>query len=144
MGIAINKGFKQFLVKCALFVVLFIGFSFIIGTKLYSNDLLSGWKIEIYGRIGYILLFSLAGFILLYRERLLKLDYFKHKSRDYFLFILSIILVFGFYIFEANAGSFEITLFSILLAHSLLILTMLALVFGVYGTGFIINSIKNF
>ena len=87
----LEKGFKQFLLKTGVFVGLFMAFIFLIGTKLYFNDLLSGWKIEIWGRFGYIILFSIAGFILLYRERLLKLANFKHKVRDYFVLFISFV-----------------------------------------------------
>ena len=62
-----KPGFKQFLWKTLIFIGLFIAFSALIGTRLYANGLLDKWGFEIYGRVGYILLFSIAGFILLYR-----------------------------------------------------------------------------
>ena len=144
MNLKLGKGFKQFLVKTGIFVVLFIAFSFLIGTQLYHYGLLDKWKIEIYGRIGYIVLFAIAGFVLLYRERLLKLASFKHKARDYMMVVASFILLVLFYLFEVNAYKFSINLFSIVLVHLILILAMLSLVLGVYGAGFIINLGRSF
>lgn len=144
MKIKLQKGFKQFLIKTALFVALFMGFSAIIGTKLYQYGLLDKWNIQIYGRIGYIILFSIAGFIILYRDRLLKLKSIKHKLRDYVLILLSFILLGLFYFFEINAYRFDINLVNILLAHTLLFSTMLFLGLGVYGLEFIVKFIKLF
>ena len=115
MNIRLNKGFKQFLVKTVLFIGLFMAFIFLIGTKLYKYNILSGWKIEIYGRVGYILLFSIAGFILLYKERLIKIEGFRYKLIDFSLLILSFIFLVGFYLFELNAGKIPFTLINIFL-----------------------------
>ena len=140
----IEKGFKQFLAKTGIFIALFIGFSYVIGTRLYANDLLSGWGIGIYGRIGYIVLFSLAGFVLLYRERLMSLEYVKLKVRDFIITGLSFTLLALFYIFEKNAYMFSISAGNIILAHFLLLSTMIFLVLGIYGFSFIVKFVKSF
>ena len=70
MKIRMEKGFKQFLVRTVIFIVVFMAFSYLIGTRIFLDDFISVWKISIYTRIGYILLFSIFGFILLYRKRL--------------------------------------------------------------------------
>jgi len=146
MGFKFNleKGFKQFLVKTAVFIVLFIVFSFIIGQKIVSSSLLSDFGIAIYGRMGYILLFSIAGFILLYRERLLKIESSKYKIRDYFVLILSIILLASFYFLELNIEKIEATFLNVVLVHVLFLAAFLSLFLGIYGLSFIYNFIKKF
>jgi len=91
-----QKGFKQFLIKTGVFIAFFIIFSFIVGTKIFTNNFIEVWKIGIYARIGYILLFSIAGFILLYRKRLTEMDIFKHKPRDSLMLALSVLTLVGF------------------------------------------------
>jgi len=144
MNIKLEKGFKQFLVKTGVFIFLFMAFIALIGTKLYQYDILSGWKIEIWGRVGYILLFSIAGFILLYRKKLLKLNSFKYKSRDFLLLILSFILLIGFYLFEINAYKIPLNLINIILVHILGVSIFIFLALGVYGIDFIKKFIKQF
>ncbi len=140
----INKGFKQFLVKTVIFVALFIIFSIIIGSQLYQYGLLEDWRIEIYGRIGYILLFSIVGFVLLYRQRLLRMDHFKIKGRDKLFSLVSLVLLILFYLFERNAYKFEIGFFSVLLVHLIGIGIFVFLALGVYGVDFIRSFIKRF
>ncbi len=140
----LEKGFKQFLVKTGIFVGLFMAFSFLIGTKLYQYGLLDKWKIEIYGRMGYILLFSIAGFLLLYRERLMKLEKFGYKTKDFLLVILSFIFLAGFYIFEIYAYKFEITMMNIFLVHVSGILIFILLCLGVYGLDFVFYFLERF
>jgi len=139
-----EKGFKQFLWKTGIFIAMFLAFSALIGTKLYANNLLEGWKIGIYGRIGYILLFSIAGFILLYRERLLKFKVFKRKTIDFIFIIISIILLISFYIIEINAGNIQLNIINIILVHLLGISIFVFLILGIYGWAFIKDFIKKF
>src|SRR4030043_2446879 len=87
----LEPGFKQFLWKTALFIAAFMVFSFIIGTQIFKNDFIDTWKIGIYARIGYILLFSIAGFILLYRKRLTEFSKYKYRLRDFLVFFFSLI-----------------------------------------------------
>lgn len=141
---SLNKGFKQFLIKTALFIALFILFSAIIGTKLYQYGLLDKWKIEIYGRIGYILLFSIAGFILLYREKLLNLESFKYKIKDFLLLLFSFILLIIFYFFEINAYKIQLNILNIILVHFIGISIFIFLILGIYSLDFINNFIKKF
>ncbi len=140
----LSRGFKQFLVKTGIFIALFMAFIFLIGTRLYHYNILSGWKIEIWGRVGYILLFSIAGFILLYRERLLKLESFKHKIKDFLLSALSFILLIGFYLFEINANKIPLTLINIILVNILGVSIFIFLFLGVYGIDFIKSFVKTF
>lgn len=140
----LEKGFRQFLLKTGLFVVLFIAFSLLIGTKLYANNLLTGWEIGIYGRVGYIILFSIAGFILLYRERLLKLENFKYKLRDVIFLLTSFILLGLFYLFEVYANRFQIDLINILIVHLIGISIFIFLGLGIYGLDFVKSFVKRF
>jgi exosortase/archaeosortase family protein len=144
MKLKLNEGFRQFLWKTVLFIGMFMAFIFLIGTKLYHYDILSGWKIEIYGRVGYILLFSLAGFILLYRERLMELGRFKHKWGDFLLVALSFISLAGFYAFEIYAYKFSINLTNIALVHILGVSIFVFLILGIYGLDFIKNFLRRF
>lgn len=139
-----NKGFKQFLWKTGIFAGLFIIFSVIIGSQLYQYGLLEKWKIEIYGRIGYILLFSIAGFVLFYRERLLKFKKFQYRKLDLIFFIKSFILLALFYLFETNAYKFSINTINLILIHLIGIFIFIFLWFGVYGWDFTRNFIKEF
>jgi exosortase/archaeosortase family protein len=140
----LSPGFKQFLLKTLVFVGLFIGFSYLIGTKLYIGDLMGGFGISIYGRVGYILLFSIAGFILIYRERLTKFEKFKHKKKDFFILAFSFLLLIAFYILELNINKIPLTLSTIIFVHLLGISIFLFLAIGVYGTGFVKDFIKKF
>ena len=58
-----GEGLKQLLVKTMVFLIVFIGVSFVIGQRIVSSSLLYGFNIFIYGWMGYVLLFSIMGFI---------------------------------------------------------------------------------
>jgi len=100
MKIRMEKGFKQFLVRTVIFIVVFMAFSYLIGTRIFLDDFISVWKISIYTRIGYILLFSILGFILLYRKRLTEFPIYKYKVKDGVMMALSVIALAGFYFVE--------------------------------------------
>ena len=140
----LNPGFKQFLWKTLFFIVLFMAFIVLIGTKLYHYSILTDWKIGIWGRVGYILLFSIAGFILLYRERLMKLESFKHKPRYFLLIVLSFILLAVFYFFEINANKIPINTINIILVNIIGVSIFIFLGLGVYGFSFIKKFIIDF
>ena len=142
--IKLEKGFKQFLWKTLAFVILFIAFSLIVGTRLYKYNLLTSWGIGIYGRVGYILLFSIAGFILLYRKKLLDIESFKYKTRDVIFLQISVILLALFYLFEVYAYRFTINMASILSVHLVGIFIFVFLALGIYGFEFIKSFIIKF
>lgn len=139
-----NKEFKKFLTRSIIFIVLFIAFSAVIGTKLYSNNLLEGWKLSIYGRIGYILLFSIAGFILVYRERLKKLEESKYSLKDFMLVCVSVALLIGFYLIESNIQNIPFNILNMILLHILGISIFIFLVPGIYGWKFVLTFIRKF
>ncbi len=139
-----SKSFKELLIKSLIFVSLFIIFSIIIGTKLYQYSLLDKWKIEIYGRIGYIILFSLLGFILMYKDKLMKLKSFAFEIKDALIIVLSFIFLSLFYLFQINAYKFEISIFNMLLVHLLGISIFISLALGVFGIKFTKNFILVF
>src|SRR3989339_710021 len=101
-----DKGFKQFITKSVIFIFLFVFISVIIGQKIVSSSLLYGFKIFIYGGWGYISLFSILGFILLYRERLLKLKVYSFSKGNIFVFE-----GFSAKIGEASSGIYSIFIF---------------------------------
>jgi exosortase/archaeosortase family protein len=140
----LSPGFKQFLIKTLVFIGMFITFSFIVGQKIITSILLEGFKISIYGRIGYILLFSIAGFILIYRKRLTEFEKFKHKTRDFFIIGLSFVLLIAFYILELNIGKIPVNIVNIILVHLLFFSVFLSLILGVYGLEFVKHFVKKF
>lgn len=140
----IQKGFKQFILKTILFVALFILISFVIGQKIVSSNLLYEFKLFIYGGMGYVLLFSITGFILMYKEKISEFREHKNNFSDFSILFLSFFLVFCFYYFAINIKSIEITLLNIFLIHFLFLFMLVSLLFGVFGKSFIINFLKIF
>lgn len=144
MKLHLEKGFKQFLWNTLYFVILFIIFSGIVGVSVFSNGLLNTWKLEIYGRIGYIILFSMAGFILLYRKRLTEFKVFKRKTRDTIMLVLSFLLLGGFYILSNNINKINSSIINIIWFHIFALSIFVFLVLGVYGVGFVKSFVKKF
>ena len=144
MKLHLEKGFKQFLWNTLYFVILFIIFSGIVGVSVFSNGLLNTWKLEIYGRIGYIILFSMAGFILLYRKRLTEFKAFKRKTRDTIMLVLSFLLLGGFYILSNNINKINSSIINIIWFHIFALSIFVFLVLGVYGVGFVKSFVKKF
>ncbi len=140
----IQPGFKQFLIKTSIFLGLFVLFSFIIGQRIVASNLLYGFKIFIYGGMGYILLFSIAGFVLLYKERLMKLNKFKYKKRDALLLVISFVLLAVFYIVEINITKIPINILNIILIHILFLSIFISLLISIFGLSFIKNFIRQF
>ncbi|GBE20040.1 MAG TPA: hypothetical protein ENG87_02390 [Candidatus Pacearchaeota archaeon] len=136
-----EKGFRQLLIKTGIFVGLFVLFSLIIGQKIVASELLSGFKIFIYGGLGKILLFSILGFIILYRERLVKLRW--GKTSPLFL-LLSFILLALFYIVELNITNISISALNIILVQALFLSVFISLLIGVFGLNFIKDFAKQF
>jgi exosortase/archaeosortase family protein len=139
-----EKGFKQFLWKTGVFILAFVIFSAIIGTKIFTNNFIETWKIGIYARVGYILLFSIAGFILLYRKRLTEFQKYKYKLKDGIMAGLSIIALVGFYIIEVNSANIELNILNIILVHALGISIFILLALGIYGIKFVKHFTKSF
>ena len=139
-----DKGFKQFITKSVIFIFLFVFISVIIGQKIVSSSLLYGFKIFIYGGLGYIFLFSVLGFILLYRERLLKFKTYPFKGGNLIFLLISFISVVSFYILELNISKFTPSLTSIILVHLLFLLIFIFLILGIFGIKFIRDFIFNF
>ena len=142
--VKLEKGFKQFLWKTGIFVAAFMLFSFIVGTKIFTNNFIDTWKIGIYARIGYILLFSIAGFILLYRKRLTEFQKFNYRLRDALMLAVSIMTLVGFYIVEIYSGSIPLTTLNIILVHILGISIFVFLAVGIYGISFVKHFVKKF
>ena len=140
----LKKGFRQFLVKSGIFVFLFILISLIIGQKIVASSLLYGFKIFIYGGMGYILLFSILGFVLLYRERLLNLKRYKHGKENIVFLLISLIAIIGFYILELNIHKISVNWANILLIHCLFLSMFFFLILGIFGFEFIKEFAKKF
>ncbi len=130
---------KPLLTRILIFIALFILVSFIIGQKIVSSALLYKFNIYIYGGMGYILLFSLIGFFLVYREKLKTLLIPKYKLTDFLLLIASFILISCFYIIELNINKITPSIISIFLIHLLFLLMLILLVFGTFS----FNLVKN-
>jgi exosortase/archaeosortase family protein len=139
-----EKGFKQFLGKTGIFIFFFILFSLIVGKNLYTSKLLYDFGIYIYGRVGYILLFSIAGFILLYRERLLKIKSFGYGLKNLGFILISLVSLLMFYWIQINIEEIPLNLFSIILVNLLGISIFLFLGIGIYGWKFSISFFREF
>ena len=144
MKIRMEKGFKNFLFRTAIFIVVFMAFSFLIGTKIFTNNFIEVWKISIYTRIGYILLFSILGFILLYRKRLTEFPIYKYKAKDGVMMALSVVALAGFYFVETYSAQINQTLLNMILVHALGISIFAFLALGVYGISFAKHFAKKF
>src|SRR3989344_6405930 len=131
-GFRENKGLRQFVLKTFIFVVFFILISFIIGQKILETNLLNNFYIYIYGGMGYILLFSFLGFILLYRSRLTELTYFVHENKSVFFLIISFFATIAFYVVELNVFRIPNSLTNILLIHLLFLSIFFFLGLGVF------------
>ena len=140
----LEPGFKQFLWKTGIFILVFIVFSLIIGSKIFTARFIDVWKISIYTRIGYILLFSILGFILLYRKRLTEFPTYKYKIKDGIMIALSVIALAGFYFIESYSAQINLTLLNMILVHALGISIFVFLALGVYGIGFAKHFVKKF
>lgn len=136
--------FKQLLIKISIFIVLFVIISFIIGQKIVASNLLYGFKIFIYGGMGKILLFSIVGFTLVYREKLKSLKNYKQELKDKIFLILSFLSAVAFYILELNIEKINITLINIVLIHFLFLSIFIFLTFGVFSFNFIRDFIVKF
>jgi len=140
----LKNGFKQFLVKTGVFLGLFVLISFIIGQKIVASSLLMGFNLYIYGGMGKILLFAILGFILLYRDKLLKLKHFKYWGGNIIFLAISLASVMGFYLLELNLEKFSPSIFSIILVHSLFLSIFVFLLFGIFGLRFVKSFFKDF
>ncbi len=144
MKFNLNPGFKQFLIKTSVFIGLFILFSAIIGQKIVSSDLLYKFNIFIYGGMGYILLFSVLGFILLHKDRFGDFKKYRYELKQIIFLFFSALCLAGFYILELNVSLVDINFISILFVHLLFLSTFILLGLGVFGLGFINDFIKKF
>lgn len=139
-----KKELKHFLLRSGIFVVLFILISLVIGQKIVSSSLLYDFGIFIYGGMGKILLFSILGFILLYRERLLKLKTYKFERKNVLFLIISFVLVILFYLLELNISGITPNVISIVLVHLLFLSIFVFLILGIFGIKFILDFVKKF
>ena len=139
-----SPGFRQFIARTFIFIAVFIILSYFLGRKAYGADLLYGFDFYIYGGMGYIILFSILGFILLYREKLLNMSKHRNILADWILLLASFALVALFYFVEINISKISVNLINILLVHLLLIGAISFLIVGIYGSGFLSYFIKRF
>jgi len=134
----LTQGFRQFLLKTTFFLVLFMLFSFIIGQGIVASALLMKFYIYIYGGMGYILLFSILGFVLL------ELESHKYKLSNLIFIIISLFCLAGFYVLELNINQISPTIANIILIHILFLSIFAFLGLGIYGLEFISNFINKF
>jgi len=140
----LSEGSKQLFVKLGMFVGLFILISFIIGQKIVASELLYGFKVFIYGGMGKILLFSILGFVLLYRKKLSEIKFYKYKLKNLIFLLISITSVICFYILELNISFVSVSLINIILIHLLFLSMFVFLGLGIFGLGFVKDFFKKF
>ena len=139
-----EKGFKQVLAKIGIFMGLFILISLIIGQKIVASSLLYDFKIFIYGGMGKIFLFSILGFILLYRKRLLELKSYEYEKKNILFLLVSLACVIGFYVLELNISLISVNLINTILIHVLFLSIFIFMGLGIFGLDFIKDFFKKF
>lgn len=145
----VEKGFREFLVKTGVFLGLFVLISFVIGQKIVASSLLMGFKLFIYGGMGKVLLFSVLGFVLLYRDRLRSISFRDtmwqiQKWGNFIFLLLSLVSTVSFYILELNIGLFSPGVLSIFLVHLLFLSIFAFLIIGIFGLNFIVSFFREF
>ena len=140
----LEKGFKQFLCKTGIFLGLFVLISLVIGQGIVASSLLYGFNLFIYGGMGKVLLFSIFGFVLLYRDRLLKLKFCKYELKNISFLVLSLVSTISFYILELNIKMFSPDIVSVFLVHLLFLSIFVFLELGVFGLKFLGDFFKKF
>ncbi len=139
-----GKGFRQFLGRTGVFLVLFILISFVIGQGIVVSSLLMDFKFFIYGGMGKVMLFSIFGFVLFYRDRLLKMKFFRRENADYSRMGLSFVCTLCFYVLTLNIDKFSPGVLSIFLFHLLFLGIFVFLIMGIYGKDFLKDFLKRF
>jgi exosortase/archaeosortase family protein len=145
-----EKGFKQFLWKTGIFVMVFLIIQ-LLTMKITSQTLLPDSITPIYlvdlAKVG---LFVLILFFVAYREKLSKLKESAFEIKSLIIFgaleIISLIGYFKFKVFILNNLSFvnaHLHLFQFLI-YFILFLTLILLAFSIFGVKFIKNFIKKF
>ncbi len=149
MKIKLEKGFKQFLVKTVIFVVLFALMQ-IVTVKFSSQTRLPPELTPFYlVDIAKAGLFIAVLFFITYRERLLKIEKSKFEPYSLFLGIPSIALVFlYFWLKKALLTNIESALsYSVLFAtllYFILFLMVFFLVLAIYGVKFCKKFYRDF
>ncbi|MBR9705444.1 archaeosortase/exosortase family protein [Candidatus Pacearchaeota archaeon] len=139
-----NKGFSQLIIKTVIFLVLFVIISFVIGQRIVASSLLMDFYIYIYGGMGKILLFSIFGFILLYRKRLFKVNEYNFRKKNIILLIISFCLTAAFYLVELRIQTIPATLINIIGIHALFLLIFIFLGLAIFGYSFFKDFYKEF
>lgn len=140
----LSKGFRQLLIKTGIFLLLFVIISFIIGQGIVASSLLYDFYLFVYGGMGKVLLFCILGFVLFYRDRLLKLEEFAWEKLNFIYLVISFVCVVVFYLLELNVDSLSVGFLSIVFVHLLFLSIFVFLVLGVFGRRFILDFFKNF
>lgn len=147
MPMKYSSGFRQFLKKSLIFLVLFIIVSGIIGPWVIGTRLLYGFYFFLYGNLGKMVLFSAIVFFLLTRDRILSLPKSSYDKRNIAFLVLAFLLLPVFFITATNLlkeASFTSNLPLSLAAHALTILIPLLLLIGVFGKSFLVKFATSF
>lgn len=139
-----EKGFKQLILKTAVFMFAFIAISFVLGQRIVGSSLLYGFDIFIYGGMGKVLLFSILGFVILYREKLSKLKSYDFEIKDGILVLVGIVLAVAFYILELNIESIPVNFINRIWIHLLFLGIFGFLLVGVFGIKFVKDFFRKF
>jgi len=140
-----KPGFKQFIKKVILFILIFIVYSAILGPVIVNHGLLDTYSYYIYGGIGQIFLFFTLAFIIGSRKKLFALK--KYKKANWILIIPSLILAVGWFLLGKyiNNTLADQRILTVLIASHILFLSIFAvLALAVFGIPFIKDFIKNF
>lgn len=138
---------KNNIFRLAIFCLLFIGVSGILGPWIISTKLLYGFHFFIYANMGKMLLFSVVAFIILARRKLKDIPSFPYRSTNLFFVGLAFVFMILFY-FTGQRLLLQPTAFSNMLlyiaAHKLMIAIPVSLAIGVFGLEFMRYFVRKF
>jgi len=138
-----KEGFKQFIKKVILFLLVFIVYSAFLGPVIVNHGLLDTYGYYIYGGIGQILLFFTIAFIIGSRKKLYTLK--KYDSNNWLFIIPSIILAAAWYFlgkYINNQFSNQRVWWLLIASHLLFLSVFVFLILAIFGWKFVKDFIK--
>jgi exosortase/archaeosortase family protein len=139
-----KPGFKNFIKQSVTFLALFIIYSYVVGQRTMSLGLLYKYYFALYGGLGYILLFSIVGFILLYRNKLIEIPKLPYSRLNLLFWILSPALLITFYSIEPFFVDKAANIFTVFTLQFIFLMTFATLVMAAFGIETIKYILKTF
>jgi len=140
-----KPGFKQFIKKVVLFLLVFILYSAVLGPVIVNHGLLDTYGYYIYGGMGQILLFFTIAFVIGSRKKLFELK--KYGQTKWLLIIPSVVLATGWYFlgkYINNVFTNERVWWLLIASHILFLSIFIVLIIAIFGMPFIKDFIRKF